>query len=244
MLDGDLATAERCYRAATEGFSRLDRPMMLAMCLGMVADFDERAGNHDAAIAALEQAIELNDTLGLRGFNSALLARLGWALLHADDPSSAEVAYQRALDLARPLGNRPVIFLALTGLAVVRRLDGQDPDAADAAVEALEVHLAGSPRRLANRVDPRADVLTATAACCTVLGCIAADAGRAEQAAQLLGHAAHLRTEADVPEPPFLSDDVARATEAATVLLGPDGFAAAHRCGQDGRLGADLDFQV
>ena len=244
VLDGDLVTGERCYRAATEGFSRLDRPMMLAMCLGMVADFDERAGNHDAAVAALDKAIELNDTLGLRGFNSALLARLGWALLHADDPSSAEVAYQRALALARPVGNRPVIFLALTGLAIVRRLDGQDPDAADAAVEALEVHLAGSPRRLANRVDPRADVLTATAACCTVLGCIAADAGRAEQAAQLLGHAAHLRTEADVAEPPFLSDDAARATEMATVLLGPDGFAAAHQRGQDGRLGADLDFQV
>ena len=46
VLDGDLATAERCYRAATDGFARLDRPMMLAMCLGMVADFDERAGDH------------------------------------------------------------------------------------------------------------------------------------------------------------------------------------------------------
>ena len=244
VLEGDLATAERCYRAATEGFSRLDRPMMLAMCLGMVADFDERAGNHHAAIAALEKAIDLNDMLGLRGFNGALLARLGWALLHADDPSSADVAYQRALDLARPLDNRPVIFLALTGLAVVRRLDGRDRGAAEAAVEALDVHLAGSPRRLANRVDPRADVLTATAACCTVLGCIAADAGRAEQAAQLLAHAAHLRTEAAVPAPKLLADDIARATEAAAVLLGADGFAAAYRCGDGGRLGVEVDFHV
>ena len=244
VLDGDLDTAERCYRAATDGFARLDRPMMLAMCLGMVADFDERAGNHHAAIAALEQAIDLNATLGLRGFNGALLARLGWALLRADDASSAEIACRRALELARPLGNRPVIFLALTGLAVVRRLDGQDGDAADAAVEALTLHLAGGPRRLANRIDPRADALDATAACCTILGCIAADAGRAEQAAQLLGHAAHLRAQSGVPQPPFLSDDVARAIDAATVVLGPDGFAAAARCGADGRLGADLDFQT
>ncbi len=244
VLNGDLAAAERCYRMATDGFARLDRPMMLAMCLSMVADFDERAGDHHVAINALREAIDLNDTLGLRGFNAALLARLGWALLTADDPSGADVAYQRALELARPLGNRPVIFLALTGLAVVRRLDGQDQAAADTAVEALEVHLAGSPRRLVNRVDPRADLLTATAACCTVLGCVAAGAGRAEQAAQLLGHAAHLRAEAGVPEPPFLSADVTRATEAATVLLGRDGFAAAARSGHDGRLGADLDFQV
>ena len=201
---------------------------MLAMCLGMVADFDERAGNHDAAIAALEQAIELNDMLGLRGFNAALLARLGWALLHADDPSSAEVAYQRrartrpaprqpARDLPRP--HRPC------GRAPPRRPGSRRRPTQPSRHSRL--HLAGGPRRLANRIDPRADVLTATAACCTVLGCIAADAGRAEQAAQLLGHAAHLRTEAGVPEPPFLSDDIARATEAATVLLGPDGFAAA-----------------
>ena len=123
-----------------------------------------------------------------------------------------------------------MIFLALTGLAVVRRLDGRDRDAADAAVEALEA----APRRRSApprqpRRSPSRRRSTATAACCTVLGCIAADAGRAEQAAQLLGHAAHLRTEAGVPEPPFLSDDVARATDAATVLLGPDGFAAAYR---------------
>ena len=93
--------------------------MMLAMCLGMVADFDERAGDHEAAIAAFDQAIELNATLGLRGFNGALLARLGWALLHDGDTARAEIAYQRALDLARPLGNRPVVFLALSGLAVL-----------------------------------------------------------------------------------------------------------------------------
>ena len=52
----------------------------------------------------------------------------------------------------------------------LRRADDRDDDAVAAAVEALELHLAGGPRRLANRVDPRADVLTAAAACCTVLG--------------------------------------------------------------------------
>ena len=59
--------------------------MMRSMCLGMIADFDERSGNRAAAIASLEDAIEINDTLGLRGFNGALLARLGWALLSEGD---------------------------------------------------------------------------------------------------------------------------------------------------------------
>jgi tetratricopeptide (TPR) repeat protein len=214
------------------------------MCLGMVADFDDRAGDHGAAIAALDRAVELNATLGLGGFNGSLLSRLGWALLHVGDTSRAEIAYQRALDLARPLDNRPVVFLALSGLAVVRRADDRDGDAVAAAVEALQLHLAGGPRRLANRVDPRADVLTAAAACCAVLGCIAADAARAEQAAELLGQAEHLRAEANVPAPPpFLADDVAGAVDVATALLGRDGFAAAFRRGQDGQLGADLAFE-
>ncbi len=243
-LDGDLAAAERWYRAATDGFARVGRPMMLAMCLGMVADFDDRAGDHVAAIAALDQAIELNGTLGLGGFNGALLTRLGWQLLHDGDPSRAELAYQRALELARPLDNRPVVFLALSGLAVLRLVEDRPDDAVAAAVEALELHLAGGPRRLANRVDPRADVLTAAAACCEVLGCVAADAGRAEQAAELLGHAAHLRAEAGVPAPPpFLADDVARAMDASTALLGADELAAAFRRGQDAELGVDLDFK-
>ena len=52
-LDDDLITSERCYRAAADGFGRIERPMMHAMCLGMVADFDERAetlrgGRHGA----------------------------------------------------------------------------------------------------------------------------------------------------------------------------------------------------
>ncbi len=58
LLDGDLDAAERHYRAATEGFARFDRPVMNSMCLGMVADFDERAGDYPAAIKALEAAIE------------------------------------------------------------------------------------------------------------------------------------------------------------------------------------------
>ena len=124
LLDGDLAAAERCYRAAADGFARPDRPMMRSMCLGMVADFDERCGDHRAAITALEEAVDINDALGLRGFMGALLARLGWALLHDGNTARAELVYERALELARRLGNGPVVFLALTGLTVRRPAGG------------------------------------------------------------------------------------------------------------------------
>ena len=167
--------------------------MMLAICLGIIADFDERAGNYRAAIDNLDEAVATNDALGLRGFNGSLLARLGWALLQDGDSARAEVAYDRALDLARRLSNTPAIFLALAGRAVLHRLDGRNASAAEAAIEALELYLAGEPRRLANRVDPRADLLAAAAVCCTELGILAVEAGEAEHAVQLLGQADRLR---------------------------------------------------
>ena len=101
ILDGDLDAAERHYRAATEGFGRLDRPVMNSICLGMVADFDERAGDYPAAITTLEAAIATNESL-LGGFTGSLQARLGWVLLHDGQVARAEVAYQRALDCGPP----------------------------------------------------------------------------------------------------------------------------------------------
>ena len=74
IINQDLDEAERQYRAAAAGFGQLDRPVMNSMCLGMVADFDERAGDFPAAIEALDAAIETNDEL-LGGFTGALLAR-------------------------------------------------------------------------------------------------------------------------------------------------------------------------
>ena len=73
------------YRAAAEGFARLDRPVMISMCLGMVADFDERAGDYprrDHGVGGRDRD-QRRRLLG--GFTGSLLARLGWALLHDGD---------------------------------------------------------------------------------------------------------------------------------------------------------------
>jgi predicted ATPase/DNA-binding SARP family transcriptional activator len=243
-LDGDLERSERYYREATAGFAQIDRPMMLAMCFGIVADFDERRGNYQAAIDNLDEAIATNDALGLRGFNGSLLARLGWALLQGGDEARAELAYNRALDLGRRLNNTPVIFLALTGRAVVHRLDGRNDTAAEAAIEALERYLAGEPRRLANRVDPRADLLAGAAVCCTELGILAVERGDADQAARLLGHAERLRSDVGVPVPKFQCDGLDRARDAASALLGPEAFQAAFDLGLHGQLGQSVTFRL
>ncbi len=241
-LDGDLEQSERYYRDAADNFSQIDRPMMHAMCLGIIADFDERCGNYRAAIDNLDEAIATNDALGLRGFNGSLLARLGWALLQEGDQTRAELAYNRALDVARRLSNTPVSFLALAGRAVLHRLDGRNATAVEAATEALELYLAGEPRRLANRVDPRADLLGGAAVCCTELGILAVQAGNAEHAARLFGHADRLRRDAGVPTPRFQCDDLDRAVAAASALLGPKPFQAEFELGQNGQLDQSVLF--
>jgi tetratricopeptide (TPR) repeat protein len=243
VLDGDLTQAEDCYRQAADGFSKVGRPMMRSMCLGMIADFAERTGDSAAAVAHLDEAIEINDSLGLRGFSGALLARLGWALLQCGDPARAESVCRRSLEIGRRLNHTPALFTAQTALSVVHRLHGRSDAAAAAATEALELAMAGGPRRLSNRIDVQADALGGTAACCVVLGGLAADAGAGERAALLLGRADRLRDEAGVAVPRLQVDDLARTRRAAVALIGEDAFLAAFEAGQQGRLGHEVPIR-
>jgi predicted ATPase/DNA-binding SARP family transcriptional activator len=210
QIDGDLAEAERHYRDAADELTRIDRPVVRAMALGMVAEFDERAERYDAAIANLQEAVDISASLGLRGFLGSLQARLAWALLHRGDVSRAEEVYRRALDVARPLGNRPVMALSLAGLAAIHHLHGQDREAATAATEALRLHDQIGPRRMANRTSGHAEEAAGAAVSRTVLASIAAAAGDPAVAVEELARADDLRRAASAPVPPFQHDDVER----------------------------------
>lgn len=242
ILDHDLVRAEERYRAAADGFAQLDRPIMRSMSVAMVAEFDERAGSYAAAVERLEEAIETNGSLGLRGFTGALLARLGWVLLLSGDPVRAEGEYQRALDMARRLANAPVVFAALAGIAALHRLRGDDPAATAAATEALDLYVAGGPRRFGNRIDPQADLWVGAALCCSVLGTIAAEQDDSVRAARLLGHAERLRQDAGSPVPAFQHDDLDRARARSIAALGAEAFDAEVALGRQGRLGADVPY--
>ena len=188
---------------------------MNSMCLGMVADFDERAGDFPAAINALEAAIATNEEL-LGGFTGALLARLGWVLLQDGQ-------------LARARGCLPArARLGAPGATHHRRSSAPSPasprctgstgatrDAAAAADEAMEIYRAGGPRRFRNRVDHVADLHTAAAVCCVVLAAIAAEDDEPERAATLLGQAERLCADAGVEVPAFQHDDAERARDTA-----------------------------
>ena len=183
LLDGDLVEAERHYRAATEGFGRLDRPVMSSMCLGMVADFDERAGDYAAAIATLEAAIETNDVAARRLHRIAPgPPRLGAAPRRPArrEPRPSTSAPSSS---ARRVRHTMVIFQAQAGMAALHRLHRRDDDAVAAATEALELYRAGGFRRFRNRIDPTTDLDAAAAVCCEVLAAIAAERDEPERAA-------------------------------------------------------------
>ncbi len=206
LLDDDLDAAERHYRAATAGFARFDRPVMNSMCLGMVADFDERAGDYPAAIKALEAAIETNQTL-LGGFTGSLLSRLGWVLLEDGQTTRAETVYRQALASGRRVQHTMVVFLSLAGVAALDRIHGRNDEAAAAATEALEIYRAGGPRRFRNRVDTAADLQAAAAVCCVVLAVIAEEAGDPEPAAALLARGRGVARRGRCRVPWFQRDD-------------------------------------
>jgi tetratricopeptide (TPR) repeat protein len=226
-LNDNLVAAEKYYREAAEGFGRIDRPVMYSIALGMVADFDERAGNYGAAIDALEAAIQTNTDLGLRGLTGNTRARLGWLLLLEGQTERAEAAYRDALELGRWLRNDSVVFLALTGTAALHRLEGRIAPASAAATEALGIYHASDSHVFRNRIDEDSEWRAAAATCCEVLGIIAANAGEAEEAAKMLGHADRLRRDVEVPVPIFHRRDVMQAQDAASAALGHDAFIAA-----------------
>jgi predicted ATPase/DNA-binding SARP family transcriptional activator len=236
-LDHDLIEAEARYREALAHFGRIDRPVMTAITLSMVSDFDERAGRFDAASDLLGRAIELGDELGLRGFTGSQLARLAWSHLQAGQLPEAASVLERTLDDARRLRNARVEFLALAGLASLQRLEHRSAPAAATAREAIDVHAASGPARLSSRVTPQTETAQALAACCSVIAADAADRGDAELAARMLGHAHGLREDHGIRVPAFQQDDLDRAHAAAAAALGTDAFTTAFEAGRTGRIG-------
>jgi tetratricopeptide (TPR) repeat protein len=237
VLDRDLVAAEQHYREAASGFADGTRPVMLTVCLGMVADFDERAGRLTAAINELEEAVELTDALGLRSFTGSVLSRLAWVLLQDGNVARAEIMNRRALEVGRRLRSPSVLFLALTGAALVHRHHGRNTDAVAAATEALEIYCTGWPRRFGNRIDPELEIRSAAAVCCAILGIIGADDGDGTRAAQLLGHAERLRGDAAAPVTALQHAEIDSARDTAMGLLGSDGFAAAFEQGRQLDIG-------
>lgn len=114
-----LACAERAATLSS------DDPLVLTV-LGTVHTF---ARNHGAARVLLERAIQLDP-------NAAwALSRLGWLETYADRPDAAKDFFHRAMRLS-PLD--PMNFNNLVGLGSAHQVAGEDEEAANLFLRALE----------------------------------------------------------------------------------------------------------
>jgi predicted ATPase len=211
MIDNDLITAEHYYREAAEGFALSDRPVMLSITLGFLADFDERAGRYPDAVSALERSVELAQEFGMRGFVGSLYSRLAWSLLQAGEVERAEDMNEHALEAGRRLRSPHILYAALTGSALVHRRHGRDREAATAAREALQIRETEGASRFRNRIDPDFEIQSVAAACYSVLGVVAVGEGDCATGAELLETADRLREAVGAPVPAFQADDLERA---------------------------------
>jgi predicted ATPase/DNA-binding SARP family transcriptional activator len=218
MIDGNLSEAEPHYRRAADGFRHTDRPVMLAITLGVLADLDERHGRYRDAVRELEEAVELAEAVGMRGFVGSLYSRLAWSLLEEGDVTRAELMIDRALDAGQRLRSPHILFLAQACCALVHRLHGRNDAAATAAVEALHIHEVEGSSRFRNRIDPDFEIASVLAVCHTVLGVIAVESGETDRAAELLTEADRLRCEVGAPEPRFQAADLESARAAVASL--------------------------
>jgi predicted ATPase/tetratricopeptide (TPR) repeat protein len=211
LLDGDLIGAERAFRRAADGFRRADRPFMLSITLGFLADIDERNGHYQVAVDELEEAVALAEELDMRAYVGSLYSRLAWSLAEAGDVTRAALMTNLALDAGRRLRSPHILFLAHAGSALLHRVQGDNATAEQAANEALGIHAGEPPSRFRNRIDPDFEIAAVLAACHTVLGVIAVENGEAERGAEHVGEADRLRAEVGAPVPSFQVSDLERA---------------------------------
>jgi predicted ATPase len=193
QADQDFDTFESLVREAVVQFQEAGDTFMSAIALNIVAEFDERRGDYDAAIAALTTAFEMAAGMHVAGYEASLVARLGIVALQTNDLSPAERYLEDALRRADELAYPPVRAQALSGLANLRRRQGQLEPAVDAAREALELYRGASGRSFAgsfSSATSRFDVPAGAAASLSVLGFVAelrgdADTARSEHLASL-----------------------------------------------------------
>ena len=235
VLAGEARDPRRRPRASRTALPRrsgglrpVDRPVMLSMSLGMIADFDERAGDFRPR-SALGRSDRDERRVRLRGFTGSLHARLGWALLEKatsrapSRPTSARSMPRRGCALRRSCSSLSPDWPCCTG-STARPRRGRRGRRGVGDLPGRRSSPVPEPRRPRRRLQSRPPPAASSSLC------LAAE-GDAERAAALLGQAERLRAEAGA-EIPFQLDDVERARRAASAALGADAFAAAFERGR------------
>jgi tetratricopeptide (TPR) repeat protein len=145
-----------------------------------LGDVRSTQGDHDAALADYDEALQLRRELGDPLLIANATYNLGVAAFRAGDHERARRAVEESLEIARPLGEDLHIAAALFTLAEIDLVECNPEHAALAIQESLAIY-----------TDLENDL--ARAGCFVVLAGVALTRGSLEEAARLVGAADNLR---------------------------------------------------
>ncbi|MCU1455340.1 MAG: ATPase-like protein [Acidimicrobiales bacterium] len=235
IQEHDLAAFEALLREAGQQFRDAGDHFMGAICLDLVAEFEERRGGWDDAAIALRHALDEVAGLRMAAFETALTTRLGVVALQVGDFPKAGPLLRDGLARAGDLSFEPIRALALNGLANLLRRQGRLDEAERAALEALALYGTASDRTLTSsfsRAAARSDVPVGEAASFSVLGFVAEARGDAPLAIE--HHSAAYERACSVGH--SRATPLALEGLAAAALLTGDGVGAARLLGCADRL--------
>jgi predicted ATPase/DNA-binding SARP family transcriptional activator len=252
---GRLQEAEEQFATSLAHFRQTGDRWGMANCLDPLATFADWRGDHDQALAHLDEAVVLVGQLDAPEEMAGLLCHRADTLLHCGDLGQAEADYGRGAELARRVGSSEKLAAAQLGLGDVRRLDDDTPGARASYEMGLascgEHWIRGSLIQLLHHglgrtaeAEQRPDEavtwhrlalrtaldLGSPAALAQAAECLAGPAvldGAGERAALLLGAGVALRGMAVAGDP-----DVARVARDARTLAGERGYEDAYAEGR------------
>ena len=213
-VEGDYDRATQLHREGPRRATELGLWPIASQQLGRLGRLAALADNHPAAIERYEQALALATEIGFRQRVTFAHGGLGMVARRQGRLDDAERHFRIMLDIHREEGFRSGVVFALAHLGFIAAARADTTTARALQREALTgARELGDQRAVAFAVEGLADAEAA--------------AGEYEQAAELLGQAAKIRTDAGRPLPLAERVDVDRVAAAARTALDELAFEAA-----------------
>lgn len=171
---GDYALAGQSLSEAEGAARRIGNPVMIANALGWVGFLKSAAAKPGEAVEPLEACISFFRGIGANWFLATYLTILGHVVFALGDTEGAEAHWTEALQIGQTSGQPWSVCRASLGLASLARAAGDGSAAEGHAFRALEAARG-------------AGFLPGAIEAAEVVGSLCLDAGRAEDAARVIG---------------------------------------------------------
>ncbi|MDF5755299.1 BTAD domain-containing putative transcriptional regulator [Spongiactinospora sp. TRM90649] len=137
LADGAVAPAEAEFARSLASFRRCGERWGTATALTELTKLADWRGDHEAAMAMIDEALYLTEELGTLESVSEILCQRAWLRLRDGDLAGARSEFEQADVLARRTALEDSVLKAAHGLAEVARLEGDLARARELSTAAL-----------------------------------------------------------------------------------------------------------